>query len=162
MGLRTFLGLKRKPAPEPEPASAIAARRDANQIASLYKDRPYLDAYAEHTNLRVAENPHKAIGGMWEEVGKLQFDYLVGKGLKPHHRLLDIGCGTLRGGRLFIRYLDVGGYTGLELSPAALDYARGLVQTENLSDRRPRLVLNKEKDLRFAPFSGETFDFLLA
>ena len=56
------------------------------------------------------------IGGHWEALGKLQFDYLVANGLKPGHRLLDIGCGTLRGGRHFIRYLAPGGYTGIDIS----------------------------------------------
>jgi hypothetical protein len=38
------------------------------------------------------------VGGMWEEIGKLQFDFLVQQGLKPSHCFLDIGCGSFRGG----------------------------------------------------------------
>ena len=34
----------------------------------------------------------------------LQFDYLVEHGLKPGHRMLDIGCGNLRAGWRFIDY----------------------------------------------------------
>ncbi len=54
------------------------------------------------------------VGGMWEEIGKLQFDFLVQQGLKPSHCFLDIGCGSLRGGIYFIRYLDVGNYLGID------------------------------------------------
>ena len=39
----------------------------------------------------------------WEEHGNSQFDYLVEHGLRPHHYLLDIGCGPLTAGIRFIR-----------------------------------------------------------
>ncbi|NNL66495.1 MAG: class I SAM-dependent methyltransferase [Myxococcales bacterium] len=130
------------------------------RIQKLYDERSYLEAYAAHTDLRVDRDPHSAIGGRWEEMGRLQFDFLVGRGLRPSHRLLDIGCGTLRGGRHFVRYLDPGGYTGLDLSPKAIAYGERLVHDEGLSLKRPRLAVNR--DLRFAELDGEPFDFLFA
>jgi hypothetical protein len=54
------------------------------------------------------------VGGLWDEMGRLQFDFLVAQGLKPSDVLLDIGCGSLRGGVQFIRYLDPGNYLGME------------------------------------------------
>ena len=39
-----------------------------------------------------------SVGGLWDEVGQLQVDFLVSRGLMQHHKLLDIGCGSLRGG----------------------------------------------------------------
>lgn len=54
------------------------------------------------------------VGGMWNEIGKLQFDFMVEQGLKPHHKLLDIGCGCLRGGVHFIEYLDSKNYYGVD------------------------------------------------
>jgi hypothetical protein len=58
---------------------------------------------------------HRAyVGGLWEEIGKLQFDFLVAQGLRPNHHLIDIACGSLRAGVHFIRYLDVGRYCGME------------------------------------------------
>src|ERR1700678_1283527 len=38
------------------------------------------------------------VGGLWEVIGKLQFDFLISRGLKPEHVFLDIACGPLRGG----------------------------------------------------------------
>jgi hypothetical protein len=58
---------------------------------------------------------HRAyVGGFWEEIGKLQINFLVSRGLQPRHRLIDIGCGSLRAGIHFIRYLDTGNYCGME------------------------------------------------
>ncbi len=58
---------------------------------------------------------HRAyVGGRWDEIGRLQFEYLIQHGLKPSHVLLDIACGALRGGVHFINYLDPGHYLGLE------------------------------------------------
>jgi SAM-dependent methyltransferase len=135
--------------------------RPARTVLDLYQEQPYLDAYAAHTDQRVEADPHAAIGGMWEEIGNLQFGYLVNHGLRSEHRLLDLGCGTLRGGRHFIRYLDAAHYSGIDISEKALAYARELVVEEGLSDKRPHLVLNESKILDFAQFD-DSFDVILA
>ncbi len=54
------------------------------------------------------------VGGMWDEIGSLQFNFLVAQGLKPQHYLLDIACGALRLGVKAIPYLDRGHYLGIE------------------------------------------------
>src|SRR5277367_6499807 len=43
-----------------------------------------------------------------------QFSLLTALGLREEHTLLDIGCGSLRGGRLFIPYLNPEKYFGIE------------------------------------------------
>lgn len=131
-------------------------------VDRLYEQDDYLDAYSRHTDLRVERDPKQAPGRMWDELGSLQFEFLVAAGLRPEHRLLDIGCGTLRGGRHFIGHLDSGRYTGIDISPKAISYGERLVADEGLSEKRPRLLVNSRKDLRFKEFEGETFDFVLA
>lgn len=64
------------------------------------------------------------VGGMWDEIGKLQFDFMVERGLTPEHVFLDIACGSLRGGVYFIRYLDRGNYLGIDKERALI--RRGL------------------------------------
>lgn len=54
------------------------------------------------------------VGGKWDEIGKLQFDFMIERGLEPSHCLLDIGCGSLRGGVQFIRYLEPENYLGID------------------------------------------------
>ena len=133
-----------------------------SHIEDLYRTRPYMEAYCQHTNMRVAKDPHSAVGGMWEHIGKLQFNFLTDNGLTPDSSLLDIGCGTLRGGRFFIRCLNPNRYTGIDISPAAIEYAKRLVCDENLVGKRPRLLVSHDRDLRFRQFAGESFDFILA
>ena len=58
------------------------------------------------------------VGGMWDEIGNLQFNFLVAQGLKPQHHLLDIACGSLRLGVKAIPYLDRGHYLGIEKEAA--------------------------------------------
>ena len=63
------------------------------------------------------KNDHRNyIGGRWDEIGKLQFDFLKKMGLKPKDKLIDIGCGSLRGGVHFIEYLDDFNYFGTAIN----------------------------------------------
>ena len=140
----------------------VCRKASRSRIKRLYAQKEYLDAYSEHTDIRVKQDPHSAIGGLWETMGQLQFSFLVKHGLEPHHTILDIGCGTLRGGRHFIKYLNPGKYTGTDISSAAIEYAKTLVRQEGLSDKQPRLILTESKELTFEEFTGETFDYLLA
>lgn len=61
------------------------------------------------------------IGGRWDEIGQLQFDFLKSQGLKPHHYFLDVGCGSLRAGVHLIPYLEAGHYMGLEKEQLLID-----------------------------------------
>lgn len=102
----------------------------------------------------------KAVGGLWDTVGQLQFNLLVREGLEPHHRLLDIGCGSLRGGVHFIRYLDAGRYTGIDKSAERLTAGRDVeLPRAGLVDKRP--VLEIVDDFDFARL-GQTYDYAVA
>jgi len=84
----------------------------------------------------------------WLEVGQLQFDYLAGQGLQPGDRMLEIGCGNLRAGRLFIGYLNPGNYYGIDISPDILLAAEQVLAELGLQARLPHLLL--VSDLKFA------------
>lgn len=132
------------------------------RIDTLYEEKEYLEAYSQHTDLRVEADPKSAGGGMWEEIGQLQYEFIINKNLQPHHKMLDIGCCVLRGGRHFIKYLNTGKYYGIDISSKAITYAKQLVQQEGLSEKSPLLIVSEKKDLKFREFSGETFDYILA
>lgn len=85
---------------------------------------------------------HAYVGGRWDEIGRLQFDFLVGRGLQPDHVLLDIACGSLRGGVQFIPYLDRGHYLGLEREQALVDKGLSRELGADLQDEKaPEFVI---------------------
>ncbi len=93
------------------------------------------------SNVSSTDWHREVVGGMWEEIGKLQFDFLVAHGLMPQHFLLDIGCGSLRGGVHFIAYLERGHYTGVDKSRELLEAGRQIeLARYGLTDRHPVLV----------------------
>lgn len=63
----------------------------------------------------------EVVGGMWRGIGTLQFNFLVAEGLARDHKLLDIGCGCLRGGVHLVDYLDSGHYFGVDINQSLLD-----------------------------------------
>lgn len=50
----------------------------------------------------------------YDVAAAMQFNILTFLGLRDEHYLLDVGCGSLRAGRLFIPYLRPGRYCGIE------------------------------------------------
>ncbi len=83
-------------------------------------------------------DPEAAVGSRtherWLALGQMQFDYLIEHGLRPGHRMLDIGCGNLRGGWRFIDHLDTGHYYGIDISPDILIAAKDTLR--NAGSRR--------------------------
>ena len=49
---------------------------------------------------------------LWKMKREFQIKFLTDMDLKPDHYLLDLGCGTLRGGIPIIEYLEIGHYFG--------------------------------------------------
>jgi hypothetical protein len=85
----------------------------------------------------------EVIGGNWDVIGPLQFDYVVGQGLQPHHVFLDIACGCLRGGRLFIQYLEPGHYLGIDRDGNLIRYGVELELGRDVADaKRPEFLVS--------------------
>ncbi|GGY47139.1 class I SAM-dependent methyltransferase [Streptomyces djakartensis] len=148
--------------PERIPAHARRAARDA-WLRLRYRDHiAYYRAVmasdaARSTEAAVGHNPSREA---WARIGRMQFDYLVRHGLQPHHRMLEIGCGNLRAGRLFIDYLDTGHYYGIDISPHILLAAQDTLAAGRLQPKLPYLVL--ADDLTFAFLPDAHFDVVHA
>lgn len=125
-----------------------------------HRHRPFREFYSVIMEIRTQEDPKTAVGGMWEQMGSLQFNFLVEQGLRPDHKLLDLGCGSLRGGIHFIEYLDEGNYFGMDISRAILEAGKNLLIQTSLEYKKP--VLRNNTDLKFDDFPGEAFDYILA
>lgn len=83
---------------------------------------------------------HEKIGGIPDVMGPWQLELMKKCGLEPDDTLLDLGCGTLRGGLHLIRYLDEGKYTGVDPLPELLADGQRLIEQANLEDRRAVLL----------------------
>ncbi len=99
------------------------------------------------------------VGGMWDEIGQLQFEFLCARGLKPGHRLLDIGCGSLRGGLHAIKYLETGNYYGLDINPSLIEAGRHELRLAGLTHKNPHLALSESFELGVF---RQKFDYVLA
>ena len=108
----------------------------------------------------LAQGRHRDIvGGRWEETGLIQMQLLLAAGLDPHHRLLDIGAGSLRLGCRAVPYLLPDHYWATDLSGALM--RRGYA--EELSDKGRLSPDHLVEDANFN-FTGlpANIDFALA
>ncbi len=65
---------------------------------------------------------HRAlIGGLWDEVGLLQFEFFKQTGLEPRYRLLDVGCSLLRGALHFAGCRDARNYCGIDANAPLIE-----------------------------------------
>lgn len=99
------------------------------------------------------------VGREWERAGLQQFTFLTEEGLRPSHALLDVGCGSLRAGLHFIRYLEPGRYHGVDIDGELLEAGRRRLRRHGLRGKAP--VLRQMDDFDF-PSLGQRFDYALA
>ena len=103
------------------------------------------------------------IGGLWDEVGQLQVDFLQSVGLRPSHRILDIGCGSLRAGVKLVRYLDAGNYFGTDLNKSLIQAGYDIeIAKDGLLPKLPRANLICDGEFDFSSWSTTPFDFAIA
>ncbi|HEY1622247.1 MAG TPA: class I SAM-dependent methyltransferase [Streptosporangiaceae bacterium] len=131
------------------------ARRLARDAVLRLKNPDHVSYYRAVMKSDAARSDEAAVGGRtheeWLSVGQMQFDYLTEHGLKPGMRMLEIGCGNLRAGRLFIGYLNAGEYYGVDISPDILLAAQRTLASEGLQHKLPYLTLVSDLELGFLP-----------
>jgi hypothetical protein len=126
----------------------------------LLESDSYTDAYKKMKAFQVdAVGPREAIGGEDLGIGKLQFKFLKEQGLEPTNFLLDIGCGSLRGGQYYIDYLNPSRYTGMDISEEVIESGKELVGESEISQNSPSFIVND--DLRFEEVN-QKFDYIIA
>lgn len=82
----------------------------------------------------------------WDSVGELQIAFLRREGLRPEHKLLDVGCGTFRGGRHIIEHLEPGNYYGFDKKGSAIGWGKEHVLKELVEEKEPRLFVLRMDD----------------
>lgn len=123
-----------------------------------------LNSYMDEDSMaaEVEAGRHRdAIGGLWDELGALQLNFLRAQGMTPDHTLLDVGCGS---GRLAVKavpYLSDGRYYGIDMSPALLGAARGELEAQGLGAKLNPRTFHATADFR-PPADMPPFDFAIA
>jgi hypothetical protein len=96
----------------------------------------------------------------FEASGREQLRYLLRAGLNPSSKLVDLGCGVLRAGYWIIRFLDSGGYCGIEPHQERLRIGvHDILDPGTIDLKQPRFDGNPHFD---TSVFDEKFDFFLA
>lgn len=112
--------------------------------------------------MEALESAHRAYIGdeaLWDVLGAHQFKVLTDSGLRRYHRVLDVGCGPLRLGRLLLVYLDAGNYYGMDPESWLIRCGREEVGEGLIEKMRPSF--RYDADFDFKRFDAE-FDFIVA
>jgi SAM-dependent methyltransferase len=103
------------------------------------------------------------IGGpisKFSKIGRLYLITLLKMGLTPDSKVLDVGCGALRGGFWLIHFLNPNCYYGIEPNETMLEVGKKLLLTEEtISYKNPRFDTNS--DFIFSRFN-QKFDYIIA
>jgi ubiquinone/menaquinone biosynthesis C-methylase UbiE len=151
--------------------NALMLRRLLNKIQRIFHPatvspqphgrEPEVNAYGRQlSEQEIATKKHRAlVGGLWDEIGQLQFEFMKAQGLLPEHKLLDIGCGAMRGGIHFVRYLNESNYYGLDINKSLIDAGKLELDAIGLTHKLPNLLINDK--FEFALFNAK-FHFAIA
>lgn len=129
---------------------------EGTEGAPIDEGRPWLALNAGDPHYRSWVGPPES----YDRTASMQVSLLLAAGLRETHRLVEVGCGSLRAGRMLIPYLLPGHYFGIEPD-------RWVVEEGIKHELGEAIVPIKRPSFRFVEdFSaagfGVEFDFALA
>lgn len=96
----------------------------------------------------------------YDIVSAMQFNLLTFLGIREYHFLLDIGCGSLRGGKLFIPYLLPNRYFAIEPEQWLIEEGiKNEIGKSMVEIKKP--MFSDDSNFNFTVFN-QKFDFILA
>ena len=114
-------------------------------------------------SFRAGDEHYRAYVGppeFYDTIALLYIRVLAALGLRETHTALDIGCGSLRGGKLLIPFLLPDRYCGIEPNAGLIDEGIARELGEDIRRvKRPRF--STSHDYEFKAF-GTEFDYLIA
>ena len=118
---------------------------------AFYRDRMN-DYAAISRNVRPAE--------AYLEGGSEHLEHLKAFGMRPHHRMLDYGCGTLRTAHFAVPYLDTGNYVGVDIADIRIEKGRALLAEFGIAPDSYEAFTVSDCELR--ELEGYSFDYIWA
>lgn len=103
------------------------------------------------------------VGGpvdQFASVGRMQLEVLLHEGLWPQARVLDVGCGCLRGGYWLMHFLDPGCYFGIEPNAEMLRAGLEIIVEPDIVARADAHFSHND-GFDFSEF-GVAFDYVLS
>lgn len=111
----------------------------------------------------VKEKNYKGFVGpknLYEKIGENAFQILLKNGLKKHHYICDIGCGSLRLGKRLIPNQYINRYYGIEPNKWLVEEAlKNEISEEIINKKNPKILFNRTFGLNKF---NEKFDFIIA
>ncbi len=132
----------------------------------MYADPKNHDRYLEGDavmGLDAGSLHYKAYVGppnRFDFMGATQFSLLFHMGIRDYHKVLDMGCGSLRLGRLLIPYLRESGYFGIDPNQWLIeDGIKNEIGQDAIDLKKPHFDHNTEFNCEVFE---EKFDFIIA
>ncbi len=133
----------------PVAADALPASKFDYRTLALTRAQIETDAFKSHLGGGAAQ---------WDRRGAFQLALLQHYGLTRSSRLLDVGCGPLRGGVHFLDFLAPGRYRGVDFNASLIDAAHAIMDRHGHGDAKSRVSVLTDFGLSCL---GETYDFVL-
>lgn len=124
------------------------------------RGRSWIDFYSDRMDEMTDQGASKLPAKVYLDRGQEFLDFLVRYGMKPEHRLLDLGCGVLRGALYFVPYLNKGNYVGTEISASRL--AKGVRVMDAAGIGRDRYETHLVTDCQLKELGEQKFDIVWA
>jgi len=119
--------------------------------------------YYDYQLVNNSNDDHRnIIGGMWDELGSLQYNFLKEQGLNPNSTLLDIGCGSFRAGIHFVKFLNKGNYYATDVNEQIVNagYTKEIDRL-GLSNKFTKDNIQISSDFDLKKFNTQ-FDYIIA
>jgi cyclopropane fatty-acyl-phospholipid synthase-like methyltransferase len=115
------------------------------------------------TDEEIRKNVHRnAVGGLWEELGNLAFNFLLNKAnLKPGMKILDLGSGCFRCGIKIVEYIDPANYFAIDLNEDLISAGFVELRKKSLGHKVPKQNIHITDDFDARIF-GVEFDIVFA
>lgn len=112
------------------------------------KGGSYIDWYGDtlDSGARPADYIKNEMSDWIYDSGRIDLEAAKRNGLKPSHTLHEFGCGFLRSGHHFIRYLEKGNYSGNDAAGQRVARAREIF-ADLIAEKDVKLYVNRDNSL---------------